>query len=184
MTNQNSPLELPRLLQRKTLFEESLIKIRCDQLQIASHPPYQYYSLVTPPFAVAILAITDSGEYILNEEYRHPTGKILLGCPGGYIDPGEDPLTGALRELLEETGAGASSAEIIGSAYPYAGFSGQKTLYARARHAVLSCKPTPEASEVIRPILLSPEALREAIAKGVELDGTLCTALFFHQTNP
>ena len=38
-------------------------------------------------------------------QYRYVFGKTLLEIPAGKLDPGEDPVTGALRELKEETGA-------------------------------------------------------------------------------
>lgn len=181
MSKSNKPLDLPKLIESKIVFEESLVKIRRDQLQINQHPPYTYYNLVTYPSAVAILASTREGAYILNEEYRHPTGKVLLGCPGGYVEAGEDLLQAAQRELLEETGYQAKSFSIIGSAFPYAGFTGQKTIYIRAHEAFLAAQPRPEACEVIQPCLLMPEELIQFIYTGAEVDGVLCTALFFNQ---
>lgn len=180
MSKPNHPI-LPDLLHRQIIFEESLVKIQRDQLQIPEHPPYSYYSLITFPFAVAILASTPEGAYILNEEYRHPTGKVLLGCPGGYIDPDEDPLQAAQRELLEETGYQAKSFSIMGSAFPYAGFTGQKTIYVRAYEAFLAAPPQLEVSEIIQSRLLMPEKVIQLISSGIEVDGVLCTALFFNQ---
>lgn len=177
----NDPLILPCLKESQVIFEESLVKIKRDQLQLKASAPYSYYSLVTHPFAVAILAITAEGAYVLNQEYRHPTGHVLLGCPGGYIESNEDPLTAAQRELREETGFQAQSFQVLGSAFPYAGFSAQKTIYVRALDARLTTTPLLEPAEVIRPLVMTPEELNQAITANIELDGTLCTALFFHQ---
>ncbi len=180
MSKSNKSFSLPSLLESKIVFHESLIKIQRDQLQIGSHSPYSYYSLMTYPFAVAILASTPEGAYLLNEEYRHPTGHVLLGCPGGYMDPGEEPFQAAQRELLEETGYKAETFSMMGSAFPYAGISGQKTFYIRAHGATLAVQPTPEASEIIYPRLLMPNELLDLIKNGEEIDGVLCTALFFN----
>lgn len=181
MSKHNHCFTLPHLIDSKIIFEESLVKIRRDQLQINHNPPYVYYSLITHPFAVAVLASTPEGAFVLNEEYRRPTEHVLLGCPGGYLDPGEDALQAAQRELLEETGYHAQSFNIMGSAFPYAGFTGQKTIYVRAYGATRTAQPQPEASEIIRPRLLMSNELIQRIQEGAEVDGVLCTALFFNQ---
>ncbi len=176
----NKPFELPTIEESTLIFEESLIKIQRDTLKLKDSPPYRYYSLLTPPYAVVILALTHNGTYVLNEEYRHPTKRILLSCPGGFLnDEKEDPIEAAKRELEEETGFHAETFTLIGSAYPYAGISRQKTFYVKATGAVLTTSPSLEPSEIIRTRLITPQQLNQTMAE-VELDGTLCTALFFN----
>ncbi len=175
------PFDYPAIEESALVFEESLIKIQRDTLQLQNHPPYRYYSLLTPPYAVVILALTHDGAYVLNEEYRHPTKQFLLSCPGGFLnDENEDPLEAAKRELEEETGFHAEMFTLIGSAYPYAGISRQKTFYVKATGAFLSTTPSLEPSEIIRTRLVTSQEINQAIDEGCELDGTLCTALFFH----
>lgn len=41
---------------------------------------------------------------LLARQYRYAAGRPLWELPAGRIDPGEDALTGAKRELMEETG--------------------------------------------------------------------------------
>ena len=41
---------------------------------------------------------------VLIKQYRVPIDAVLYECPAGLIDEGEDPVTAAKRELLEETG--------------------------------------------------------------------------------
>lgn len=169
----------PSVINSQIIFEESIIKIRRDTLQLNPDKTYNYYTLITKPFSVIILATTKEGLYIFNEEYRHPTGKILLSCPGGYIDEGETPLEAAKRELLEETGFEAEDFELIGSAYPYAGISEQKTFYFRAQMAKRIAEPQLEISEYLQTVLKSKDDLQQVIDQGITLDGPLCTALFF-----
>lgn len=74
--------------------------------------------IVDPPDWVNVVALTDAGEVVLVEQWRHGTGTVTLEVPGGMIDPGEDEETAARRELLEETGYSADHFELLGCAEP------------------------------------------------------------------
>jgi ADP-ribose pyrophosphatase len=69
-----------------------------------------------------VLALTKNNEVVLVEQYRHGICELLLEFPGGVIDEGEDPLEGAKRELLEETGYAASTFIEVGKLYPNPAF--------------------------------------------------------------
>lgn len=71
--------------------------------------------------AVAILAITPENKIVLVEQFRYPTGKVLLEIPAGKIE-NEDIATAALRELAEETGYTGEIVEYITKFYPTPGF--------------------------------------------------------------
>ena len=70
------------------------------------------------PDWVNVIALTADNEVVLIEQFRHGTAEVTLEIPGGGVDPGEDPLSGGLRELLEETGYAGEDAEIIGVVTP------------------------------------------------------------------
>lgn len=175
----NSEFVLPKVENTQIIFDKGILKVRCDTLKLANGHTYPYYTLLARPAAVAVLVIALDGSYYFNEEYRHPTGKILLSCPGGFLDEGESPVEGAKRELLEETGLEAESFKVIGKAYPYAGISSQHTYFVLARGAKPFAPPNREPAEIMRTIKKTKKELLEAIEKGAELDGQLCSALFF-----
>jgi ADP-ribose pyrophosphatase len=62
-----------------------------------------FYRIDMPPYVV-MCAVTDECHVALIEHYKHGLRRRVIELPAGYIDPGEDPLTSAQRELLEETG--------------------------------------------------------------------------------
>jgi ADP-ribose pyrophosphatase len=57
---------------------------------------------------VGIVAATRDGRLLLVEQYRPPLARNVIELPAGLVgdagNPGETPLAGARRELLEETG--------------------------------------------------------------------------------
>jgi 8-oxo-dGTP pyrophosphatase MutT (NUDIX family) len=74
------------------------------------------------PDWVNIVAVTDNGEMVLVEQYRHGTDEMTIEIPGGAVDPGEDATTTAARELEEETGYRAAELVEIGRVDPNPAF--------------------------------------------------------------
>jgi len=59
--------------------------------------------VVTPDY-VNVAAVTEDGEFLCFRQTKYSVEGTSLAPVGGYLEPGEDPLTAAQRELLEETG--------------------------------------------------------------------------------
>jgi ADP-ribose pyrophosphatase len=60
--------------------------------------------LIRHPGAVVILPLLPDGRVLLERQFRYPNDRVFIEFPAGKIDPGEDPLACAKRELEEETG--------------------------------------------------------------------------------
>ena len=60
--------------------------------------------IVRHPGAAAVVALTESGKIVLVRQYRTAIDRVTVEIPAGKLDPGEDPLDCARRELHEETG--------------------------------------------------------------------------------
>lgn len=68
--------------------------------------------------AVCVLALTDSGEVVLERQFRYPFHRELIEIPAGKLDSAdEDPMQAALRELREETGYVPDKITHIGDFY-------------------------------------------------------------------
>jgi len=170
--------KIPSIDKSEIVYKNRLMTIKKDTLRLENHPPYDYYSVSTFPASVVVLPITREGLFLLTEEYRHPTRQVIIGCPGGYIDENEDPMEAASRELFEETGYKADSLHSLGSAYPYAGVSGQKVYYFCALGVYYAAPPLLEAAEIIRVRPASLETVNQLIDDQIPLDANFCTAFF------
>ncbi|MEY4711161.1 MAG: hypothetical protein RIS88_611 [Pseudomonadota bacterium] len=78
---------------------------------------------VKHPGAVVVIAELPDGRYVLERQWRYPVAQALIEFPAGKIDPGEDLLTCAQRELQEETGYHARQWAYAGPMHPVIAYS-------------------------------------------------------------
>ena len=70
--------------------------------------------LDTPDFINVVLE-TEDGCFVCFKQTKYAADGPTLGVVGGYIEPGEEPLAAAQREVLEETGYVAAEWHALGS---------------------------------------------------------------------
>lgn len=75
------------------------------------------------PGAAAVVPVKDDGTVVLIRQFRHAAGGFIYEIPAGKLQPGEDPLHCALRELEEEVGYRAASFELLSSIFTAPGFA-------------------------------------------------------------
>ena len=134
--------------------------------------------------SVVILAVdtrtdpTDPG-ILLIRQYRHAAGKFLLELPAGRIEPGENPIPAAKRELTEETGYTAKRWSKHITYYASPGFVSETMNILLAENLTLG-EATPEDDERIE-IHMTPlsEVLRLIHAGKIEDGKTLIGVLLY-----
>jgi ADP-ribose pyrophosphatase len=92
----------------ETAFDGGFLKVSRDRVTLpdGSVTAREY---IRHPGAVVILPLFDDGRVLLERQFRYPMDRVFIEFPAGKIDPGEDHLACAQRELQEETGYTASS---------------------------------------------------------------------------
>ena len=153
--------------------------VRQDQIEIGEGKFQSYSSLLLANDAAIILAQDAEGRWILNREYRHATGEFLLGCPGGRLEKGEDPILGGQREFFEETGYWSDEIVMIGCSYPFPGVCDQKIHYLWAKNAFKKGPQRLDPFEIIETELKTDSELRTALRQETNIDANLCAALCY-----
>lgn len=128
--------------------------------------------------AVVVLPLHEDGRVQLVRQYRYPTACEILELPAGKLDPGEDPVSCAVRELAEETGWRAVEIHQLGSFFTTPGFT-DEVLQA---FVATRLEPAPEVAqdpdEAIEIVTMTVDEAFEACRSGVIKDGkTLATFL-------
>ena len=91
--------------------------------------------------AAAVVALTTSGKIALVRQYRTSLGRVTVEIPAGKLDPGEDPLECAKRELKEETGFVAGRIAYLTTIATSCGFAGH-SFHSRARAPMTTSSST------------------------------------------
>ena len=134
--------------------------------------------------SVVILAVDKSkskkNPYIVIErQYRHAANQYLWELPAGKLEPGEDPLLGARRELAEETGYSAKKWKPLVEYYASPGFLGE-SMKVFLVEGLLAGDATPEEDEKIEFRLVKLTDVLTMIEKGAIKDGKTLTSVLLY----
>lgn len=95
---------IEKTLRREEKFEGKILSVHVDEVLLPNGNT-STREVVEHVDGVAVLPLDERNNVLTVTQYRYVFGRTLLEIPAGKLDPGEDPATGALRELREETGA-------------------------------------------------------------------------------
>ena len=134
--------------------------------------------------SVVILAIDSSKSkkdpwIVIERQYRHAANQYLWEVPAGKLDPGEDALSGAQRELAEETGYHARKWKELVEYYASPGFLGESMKVFTAE-GLIAGEAHPEEDEEIEFRLVKLSDALKMIEKGAILDGKTLTAVLLY----
>jgi 8-oxo-dGTP pyrophosphatase MutT (NUDIX family) len=116
----SKPIEPWQLLDSSYSFRDRWLSVRSDTVRLPGGKTMSPYHVVEVADWVNVVAISEAGNVILVEQYRHAVKRTLLEIPAGHVDPEEDREAAARRELLEETGYGDGTWHALGALHPVA----------------------------------------------------------------
>lgn len=172
-----------RVLSSKEVHRGPVFRVTSDQV-IEPGGIEVRRDIVWHPGSVVILAVDDSEpepHILLEVQYRYTVGRKIWELPAGSIDAGETELTGAKRELLEETGFTAKSWKRIMKFHVSPGILSETMAIFLAR-GLKAGKAQPEADEVIDVRFVPLSKAVQMVRSGQIFDAkTICGVLWFER---
>jgi 8-oxo-dGTP pyrophosphatase MutT (NUDIX family) len=177
------PVETAELISSAVVFECPLFRVRHDKL-IEPGGKHSERDVIRHNGSVVILALDDSKSkknpwIVIERQYRHAANQFLWELPAGKLEAGEDPLSGAKRELEEETGYKAKKWKPLVEYYASPGFLGESMKVFLAE-GLIPGDAHPEEDEQIELRLVKLSEVLRMIEKGAILDGKTLTSVLLY----
>jgi 8-oxo-dGTP pyrophosphatase MutT (NUDIX family) len=150
MAKPSEPIEPWRLIESTYTYRDRWLTLRSDSVRLPNGNMLSPYHVIEIADWVNVVAISDAGDMLLVEQYRHAVTRTMLEIPAGHVDPTEGLEAAARRELLEETGYGGGTWHALGALHPAA------SRFTNQVHAFLAvgvtrlARPMEEESENLR----------------------------------
>ncbi len=110
------------IIDGETAWQGRVIRVEDLRVELPSGA-LAHRDIVRHPGGVGVVALTDSGKIALVRQYRTALDRVTVEIPAGKLEPGEDPLEAAKRELREETGFEAGRIAYLTSIAPSPGYT-------------------------------------------------------------
>ena len=176
--------ERAQLLSSKVVYQGPLFRILHDKLiEPGGHPSER--DVIRHNGSVVIMAMDSSKSkrnpwIVIERQYRHAANQFLWELPAGKLDPGEDALAGAIRELAEETGYSAKKWKPLVEYYASPGFLGE-SMKVFIAEGLVAGDARPEEDEKIEFRLVKLSDVLKMIDKGAILDGKTLTSVLLYE---
>jgi ADP-ribose pyrophosphatase len=169
-----------RLVSSRTVYRGPVFTVTTDHVQEPGGVKVRR-DVIRHSGSVVVLAVDDSRatpRVLLERQYRHAASDYLWEIPAGRIDPGEQELQAAKRELLEETGYTAAKWRRILKFYASPGFVAE-TMSVFLATGLRAGEAQPEEDEIIyKRMVPLPTAVRMVISGTIRDAKTISSVLW------
>ena len=163
-----------KTVNKNYLYKGKILNLRKDDVLLPNGAP-AIREIVEHSGGSCILCQKDGAIYMV-KQFRYAYGKELWELPAGKLNQGEDPKETALRELEEEAGLKAQTAELMFEVYPSPGYTDEIIRIYEAKDFVETQRHLDE-DEFLTGKWIPVEELKQMVTTGEIKDGKTLIAL-------
>jgi len=165
-----------KTISSQPIYDGRIIKVKVDEVLLPNGNTAKR-EIVNHQGAVAVLPLTDDGKMIAVRQFRKPLERTIVEIPAGKLEPGEEPLMCAKRELEEETGFVATTYTHLSSFYTSPGFA-DELLHVYVATGLTRGERNLDEDEFVDVLELTLEEVHELHQTGEIRDAKTVVALF------
>lgn len=165
-------------LSTEPIFQGKVISLQVDTVRLPNGKTATR-EIVKHPGAVAVLAILDD-RLLVVEQYRKPLEKSQVEIPAGKLDPNEEPIEAARRELEEETGYRCNDIRHVSSFYTSPGFANE-ILHLYIAEGLTKGEVNLDEDEFLECEAITLEEAKQLMSEGRISDAKTITAVYAWQ---
>jgi ADP-ribose pyrophosphatase len=162
----------------EAVFDGKLLHVRRDTVRLpdGTHATREH---IVHPGAVLIVPVLPDGRLVVERQYRYPLDRVFIEFPAGKLDPGEEELATAQRELTEETGYVASTWTPLGTIHTLISYTNEKIdLYVAEGLTHVGARL--DDGEFLEVVTMSVDEMLAALDRGEITDAKTVTALLLY----
>ncbi|MCR4777247.1 MAG: NUDIX hydrolase [Lachnospiraceae bacterium] len=124
MDEDKNAANLPRQLERTTIYESDYVCLYTDKVELPSGKIIEkYHQIHYPHESVSIVIFNENDEILMIREKRYTVRRLEWEVPADRIEDGESKEEAAVREAMEETGCTLKDLKFLCSQNPANGMS-------------------------------------------------------------
>jgi ADP-ribose pyrophosphatase len=164
IVHEDDPALNETILDSEPAYRGGFLHVDRVHLEVANGAP-KVHEVVRHPGAVAVAALDGERRILLVRQYRTALERVTVEIPAGKLDPGEDPLSCAERELLEETGMRAEKIAFLTTIATSCGFA-DELIHIYMATGLTFAGSDPDADEFINVDLADLSEFVDAVLDG------------------
>lgn len=143
-----------------------LFKARFDYMENARNKVVERMIILEGADSTNIIPVLPNGDILFVRQFRFGTKTTTIELPGGIVDPGEDPLVAAQRELREETGYTSKKWTYLGKVASNPVFMDSYIHHWVAEGVELTAQTDMDEGEWTEPLILSKDTVVAYLKEG------------------